>query len=308
MDTAWLAQEAKTIHQIFTNYFYILVSTLILLGVVLDYFKFAIGGTPQFTMLIGRALVASLLLMATPEIMNMLSSVTDAISQELGDMNKVKMVMNKMSEKVGTFSWSWASVKESLLLAISFVSFFILYIAVHIADALFLYTWMLLFVFSPVLIAFFVLPSTASATKGLFRSLIEVSGWKIVWSVLTSLLWSFAMVELDKPDSNISFLTMIVLNLMLFFSVIATPKITSALINGGLSQVASSFGDTFFNAAPFGLASAQQILQKPKQMTEAGVKTAVMGVKGYAMSKMASKAKSGEANKTGSKAHAKQQT
>ena len=237
MDTAWLAQEAKTIHQIFTNYFYMLVGTLILVGVVLDYFKLAIGGTPQFAMLIGRALIASLLLMATPEIMNALSSVTDAIAQELGDLNKVKLVMSRMSDKVGTFSWSWVSVKESLLLAISFITFFILYIAVHLADSLFLFTWMLLYVFSPLLIAFFVLPSTASATKGLFRSMMEVSGWKIVWSVLTSLLWSFAMIELDKPDSNISFLSAIVLNLMLFFSVLVTPKITSALINGGLSQV-----------------------------------------------------------------------
>ncbi len=304
MDTAWLAQEAKTIHQIFTNYFYLLVGTLILLGVVLDYFKLAIGGTPQFAMLIGRALIASVLLMATPEIMNALSSITDAVAQELGDLNKVKLVMSKMSDKVGTFSWSWVSVKESLLLAISFVTFFILYIAVHLADSLFLFTWMLLYVFSPVLIAFFVLPSTASATKGLFRSMMEVSGWKIVWSVLTSLLWSFAMIELDKPDSNISFLSAIVLNLMLFFSVLVTPKITSALINGGLSQVASSFGDTFFNSAPFGLTSPQQLLQKPKQLTEAGLKTAVLGPKGFVMSKM--KEKSQSANKAGSKAHAKQ--
>jgi hypothetical protein len=68
--------------------------------------------------------------------------------------------------------------------------------------------------------------------------------------------------------------------------------------------VASSFGDTFLNAAPFGLTSAQQLLQKPKQLTEAGVKTAVLGPKGFAMSKM--KEKSQSANKAGSKAHAKQ--
>lgn len=303
MDTSWLAQEARTIHQVFTNYFYILVGTLILLGVVLDYFKLAIGGTPQFGLLVGRALIASLLLMATPEIMNALSSVTDAISQELGDMNKVKFVMSKMSDKVGTFTWSWVSVKESLLLAISFITFFILYIAVHLADSLFLYTWMLLYVFSPVLIAFFVLQSTASATKGLFRSMIEVSGWKVVWSVLTSLLWSFAMIELDKPDSNISFLSVIILNLMLFFSVLVTPKITSALINGGLSQIASSFGDTFFNSVPFGLTSTQ-LLQKPREITEKVTKSAVLGPTKRLASKVFGRSK--KANKEGSKAHAKQ--
>lgn len=303
MDTSWLASEAKTIHQIFSNYFYLIIGTLILLGVALDYFKLVIGGTPQFTMLIGRALIASLLLISMPEIMNALSSVTDAISQELGDLNKVKLVMSKMSDKVDKLTWSWSSVKESLLLAISFVTFFILYIAIHLADSLFLFAWMLLFVFSPLLIAFFVLPSTASATKGLFRSLIEVSAWKIVWSVLTSLLWSFALIELDKPDSNISFLSAIILNLMLFFSVLVTPKITSALINGGLSQVASAFGDTFFNAVPFSLTSTK-ILQKPRQLAEAAT-SAAMRMPSKTPSKSVS-SNSRNANKQGSQAYSKQ--
>jgi len=270
MDTSWLAQEAKTIHQIFSGYFYILVGTLILIGVTLDYFKIAIGQTPQFGSLVGRALLASLLLVATPEIMNMLSSVTDSMAKELGDLNQFKYVLSRMGDKLGELSWSWVSFKESIILIISFLTFFILYITVHLADSFFLYTWMLIYVFSPILIALYVLPATASATKGLFKSMMEVCAWKIVWSVLASLLWSMALADLNKPEHNISFLSVVILNIMLAFSVVITPVVTRALINSGVSQVANSLGGLMLGAAAL----------TPVKMTMAAKMAARRGVQG----------------------------
>jgi hypothetical protein len=120
---------------------------------------------------------------------------------------------------------------------------------VHLADSFFLYTWMLLYVFSPLLVALFILPSTAAATKGLFRSMIEVCGWKIVWSVLASLLWSMALADINKPGHNISFLSAIILNILLAFSVLLTPLITRALLNGGVSQAANQMGGILLGAA-----------------------------------------------------------
>ena len=102
---------------------------------------------------------------------------------------------------------------------------------------------------SPLLVALFVLPVTAGATKQLFRSLFEVCAWKMVWGVLAAILWSFALSDINKPEHDVDFLTAIILNLMLAFSVIITPKITSAFLGGGISQVADSFGSTLLAAA-----------------------------------------------------------
>ena len=49
---------------------------------------------------------------------------------------------------------------------ISFVTFFLLYISVYIADAAITYAWVLLYVFSPLFTALYVLPVTSGATKG----------------------------------------------------------------------------------------------------------------------------------------------
>jgi hypothetical protein len=118
-----------------------------------------------------------------------------------------------------------------------------------VAGAIYLLTWTLLYVFSPLLIAAFTLPATASATRGLFQSLIEVCLWKIGWSVLAALLWSFALSEINSPKYDVDFLTAIVLNLMLAFSVLLTPVVVRSLVKGGMAGTANMMGGTLLAAA-----------------------------------------------------------
>ena len=257
MDMHWLAQEAKHIHSLFAGLFYTVILVLILLGVVLNYFKMPMGQVPEFLTLIGRAVVAAFLLVAFPEIMNTLADITDQLSKDVGQLNNFKLVVTRLGEKVGTLTWSWVSYKDSILLLVSYVSFFLLYVTVYLADAIFLFTWMLLYIFSPILIAGFVLPSTSAATKGLFAALIEVCLWKLTWSVLAALLWSFALSEINTPRYNVDFLTAILLNIMLAFSVVVTPLIVRALLKGGGHQASASLGGAILGVAaltPTGLA------------------------------------------------------
>lgn len=249
MDMNWLAAEAKTLHQIFTNVFFTLILTFLILGVVIEYFKFPLGDTPQFPQLVGRAFVACILLAVLPEIMNALSMITDAIVADVGKLTEFKHVLGRLGDKIGELSWSWVSVKDTMIVVISYLSFFFLYITVYLTDAYFLFAWMLLFVFSPLLIALFVFPMTAGATRTLFKSLIEVCLWKIVWSCLAALLWSFALSEINKTENEISFLTVIILNIMLAFSILMTPKMTSSFLGGGISNMASSLGNVVMGAA-----------------------------------------------------------
>ncbi|MGZ3798332.1 MAG: hypothetical protein ACXVB1_18325, partial [Pseudobdellovibrionaceae bacterium] len=81
MDMHWLAQEAKQVHDVFAGLFYSLVLSLVLIGVVINFFKFPMGEVPEFFQLAGRAIIAAFLLVAFPEIMNTLSDITDQISK-----------------------------------------------------------------------------------------------------------------------------------------------------------------------------------------------------------------------------------
>lgn len=236
-DLSWLALEAKKVHDIFAGYFYLLITVLMLLGIAVEHFKWPIGGVPNFGTLVGRALIAALLLHSYPDISNTIAEVADAISSQLGDLNNFKTILDRMGDKLGELSWSWSSFKETIILIISFLSFFLLYFSIHIADSFYIYVWVLLYVFSPLLIALFVLPVTASATSALFRSLIEVAAWKVVWSTLATLLWSNALSRINQEGSQISFLSAIGYNVILAGSLLLTPFVVHALAGGGLAQM-----------------------------------------------------------------------
>ena len=95
----------------------------------------------------------------------------------------------------------------------------------------------MLYVFSPLLIALYVLPVTAGATSGLFKSLIEVACWKIVWSVIATLLWSSALSQINQDGSQVNFLTAIGFNIILAGSLLLTPFVVHALAGSGLAQM-----------------------------------------------------------------------
>lgn len=192
---------------------------------------------PNFGTLVGRTLIAALLLHAYPEITNTIADLTDAFSAKIGDLNNFKLILDRMGDKLGELSWSWVSFKESIMLLLSFLTFFVLYFSIHIADSFYLYVWVMLYVFSPLVIALYVLPSTASATSALFRSLVEVACWKIVWSVIATLLWSSALSQINQEGSQVSFLSAIGFNIILAGSLLLTPFVVHALAGSGLSQM-----------------------------------------------------------------------
>jgi hypothetical protein len=249
MDMQWLSTEAKIIHELFASLFYSIVLFMFLIGVLVNFFKMPMGQVPEFFQIVGRAVIAAFILVAFPEIMNILADITDGLARDIGQLSNFKLVVGRLGEKIGELTWSWVSVKDSVLLLISYLTFFLLYVSVYVADAMYLLIWTLLYVFSPLLIAAFTLPSTAAATRGLFQSLIEVCLWKICWSVLAALLWSFALSEVNKPEYNVDFFTAILLNVMLAFSVLLTPLLVRSLIKGGISGAASGMGGAILATA-----------------------------------------------------------
>lgn len=239
-DLNWISQEAHKIHDWFQAIFYILVTLFLLIGVLMEYFKLPLGNTPSFGPLVGRALVAAILLFTYPEIANALNDVSSALSQKLGDLSDFKIALNRMGQKVDQLSWSWTSVRQSVIVGLSYLSFFLLYFSVHVAQAMYLYTSVLLYIFSPILIALFVLPQTATATSALYRSLFELSLWKPVWCVIATLIWSTGVSEIQGEGSSVSFLSAVCFCLIAVGSLLSTPLVVHSLAGAGLSSMAQN--------------------------------------------------------------------
>jgi hypothetical protein len=141
-----------------------------------------------------------------------------------------------------TYKFSWASLKQHVILWICYLAYFILYFTVHVAQAFHLYGLTLLYIFSPIIFAFFVLPGTAPATSALFRSVIEMSLWKPVWAVLATLLWSTGTSYLQADGSQVSFLSAICFCLIAAGSVVIAPFVVHMLANQGIHQMGRNLG------------------------------------------------------------------
>ncbi len=249
MDISWLATEAQKLHGIFQNAFFLMLVAFLILAVVLEFLKLPLGQSPAFATLVGRCLLATLFLVALPEVMNFVADATDSIAKEIGDLNNFKLVLSRLGDKLKDLSFSWTSFRDVITILLSFLSFCALYITVYFADAAFILCWTLIYVFSPLVLALYVFPQTAGATRTLFISMIEVSLWKICWAAMSTLLWSTAVSDINDPSANINWLTSIVMNLMLMVSILMTPKLVKMLISGGMSEIASTTQGAVMTAA-----------------------------------------------------------
>ena len=232
-DFSWLAQEAKSLHTLFENIFYGIVTVLILIGVAIEFFKIPLGGTPSVQILIGRAVIATVMLITFPEVTNTLADLTDNLGQEIGDLSNITKVTERLSEKLEQETFS-IQVKRLVIGAVAFLSHLILYISLFILDALYFFTWSVLYIIAPLCFALFALPQTAGLAKNLYKSLFIVSSWKISWHILSALLWSAALIEFEKTGSDIGFFTLISFNLLLALSMFFFPIVVTSFINTGL--------------------------------------------------------------------------
>ncbi len=277
MDISWISTQAKEIHTFFVSIFYCLATILLLVGVLVDYFKLPLGGTPGFSQLLGRVLIACILLTAYPEISNIVAAVADSVADKLGSINSFHNVMQSAGAAIKQHSWSWTSIGDTLLSVVSYLVYLVLYLTVFFFDAAIIYSLTLLYIFSPIMIAFYILPATASMTGGLFRTLFEVATWKIVFAVLGTLLWSTALNNFSHSDQG-NFITLLALTLMLAFSLLLTPIVVKNLISGTISNIATQTAGLAAMGLTAGFASPAALAGFASKGTKAAASSAIRSI------------------------------
>lgn len=264
-DMAWIVETSRELRLIFESSFYAFAGMLLMIGILMEFFKFPIGGVPSFAPLVGRVIVAFLLLVSYQDVANAISELSDALSAEISNTNDMLGGVETAWSKIRDLDWGWVSIGQTLIWFFGYISYVILYISVFFFDAAIVFVWMLCFVMSPLLIALFILPQTAMATKALYRTLLEVAAWKVVWSLTSALLWKSTLTQLGSEASP-NFITTVAYMLMLSISVLATPFLVKSFLGSGLSALS---GMAMAGAAAMASGGV---------LTPAGFKSAVTGV------------------------------
>lgn len=238
-----LGSLMRDLHNEFVRIYYLMLPVFFALSVVIGWFRSPQGGA-DFLDTLKRTVIATILLVAFPEISQAIIFIADGIADKIDSVNSIDAVIRMAQEKSQTYSHSSLSLllqfDDLIIACLSFCSYLILYCARYLMIALYHFYWLFFMASAPLLLLFNLFPATSQITANLFKGMIEVACWKIVWAIMGAMLASLSFGEMYR--SNGSYIELIVMNFVIAMAMLLTPKIVSSLTGGGVQSTATEIG------------------------------------------------------------------
>ena len=231
------------LHREFVNMYYLLLPVFFLVAVALTWFK-SPSGSPDFMDILKRAVVATLLLVAFPDISRAIIEIADSIALRIDEVNGIDNILKMAEQKSESYTMSASSLllqfDDLIIASLSIFSYIILYIARYLTIAMYHFFWLFFMVTSPLLILFHMFEGTSQITKNLFSGMIEVACWKIVWAILGAMLTALAFGDAYQAEG--SYITLVVMNFVIASAMLMTPMLVKSLYSKGLTSMAGPIG------------------------------------------------------------------
>ncbi len=231
------------LHEELVRCFYLFLPVFFCLALVIEWFKNP-AGSPDFLGTVKRAIIATILVISFQEISETILALADGLAMKISDLSGIDSIMKMASQKASTYTMSATSVilgfNDMVIALLSFLSYIVLFIARWITVAVYHFMWSTLVILSPILILFTLFQGTVSIPINLFKSLIEVASYKIIWAVLSAMLTSLAFGNAYAADGN--YVTIIVLNFVIALAMLGTPLVVKSLVGGGLANMSETLG------------------------------------------------------------------
>lgn len=238
-----LGSLMRDLHHEFVLMYYLLLPVFFTLAVAVQWFK-SPTGSPEFLDILKRTVIATILLVAFPDIAKAIVSVADGIAERVDKLNSLDTIIRMAEEKSQNYSMSASSIllqfNDLIIAILSFISFLILYVARYLTVAMYHFFWTFFLIAAPLLLLFNIFQGTAQITKNLFKGMIEVACWKIVWAILGAMLSALSFGDAYQAEGN--YLTLIVMNFVISVAMLMTPMMVKSIVGGGLQSMSSSMG------------------------------------------------------------------
>ncbi len=250
----------------FSQLYYILLPLFFVLAVVHAWFANPQGG-PEFLGILKRAIIATILLVAFPEITEAILMLANGIADKIDKYAGLDAFMLMAEKKSRSYSMSVTSVllqfNDLLIATLSFLSYIVLYFARSITFAMYYFFWVFYSIVAPMALLLMLFPSTTRIAGNLFKGMIEVACWKIVWSILGAMLTALAFGDAYQIEGG--YVTLMVMNFVIAVAMLGTPMIVSSLVGSGLNSAAPYLGAAAVTAMASVPAKAVQLTQATRQ-------------------------------------------
>ncbi len=265
-----LGSLMKDLHQQFVTIYYLMLPVFFALSIAMAWFR-SPQGSIEFLDILKRAVIATLLLVAFPDISRAIIYVADGITEKIDALNSIDVMVRMAQEKSEAYSASTTSLllqfNDLIIAVLSFLSFLVLYIARYITVAMYHFFWIFFMITAPLLLLFNLFASTSQITINLFKGMMEVASWKIVWAILGAMLTALSFGDAYKAEGN--YLTLIVMNFVIAIAMLATPMMVKSLVGSGLQSMSSTLGATAVAAMVAAPARAAMVATKSRKALNA---------------------------------------
>lgn len=245
LDFNQLSPLMRDLHSECVKLFYLLLPVLFALALTIQWFRRA-SGAVDFLGVLKRATVCTLLLVSFPEISDAIIQITEGVSGRIDQVQSLEKVIDAAKTKVDSYSQTKTPIllgfNDFILSSMTFLTFFLLYVAHYLTLALFHFFWFFYNVTAPLLILFHLFESTSQITTNLFRGMIEVACWKIIWAILGVMLMSLSIGQMYQVEG--SYITVMAMNIIIAVAMILTPILVHALVGSGVHNVAPMLATT----------------------------------------------------------------
>jgi hypothetical protein len=249
-DFSLLSPLMQQLHGEFVKIYFLMLPAAFALAVCVQWFNSA-NGAVDFLDILRRALISTLLLIAFPEISQAIVAVGDGIAQRVDQVDSLQAILDMASQKISTYSFSakdFLLAFDDLFIALlTFLSYWVLLFARYLIVVMYNFFWIFLIVVSPLLLLFNLFKGTSHITANLFRSMIEVASWKIVWAVLGAMLTSLSFGKMYMIEG--SYITLTLMNFVIALAMVTTPLLVRSLVGSGIHHATSAIGPTAALAA-----------------------------------------------------------
>ncbi|MBF0363674.1 MAG: hypothetical protein HQK49_21830 [Oligoflexia bacterium] len=236
----WIPDVCRELKGNIDTIYWILLAPFTTFCILLEYFKFG-ENSPDVFKIIRRMVISVILFISFNECLHVISELTEGLSQKIGGITNLQLVLDEINRRNSTITVSWVKFKEYLIFTLNLISYMVAYLGIFVANALIHFVWSILFIISPLMILCYVNEGTAYITKNLYKGILTVASWKILWSLLAVLILKFITASNLTAGGEDNFLTAIMINFFVGFSMLFIPVTAKSILNDGLSNVGQHY-------------------------------------------------------------------
>ena len=235
----WIPEAAREMRAELVDMYWTMLVIVTLFVAVFEFFKMD-QGRPDPNRILKRVVLSIIMLWSFDETVNLVGALTDGIAERIGGTENLKALFAEIKRSHGENSPGLFQYRQMLMYYLSAICYIVALVGYFVTDVSIHFVYTVLYVLSPLMILAYVPEGTAHITANLYRGILQVSLWKVLWCLMGNLLFRLADVS-DMGDTD-NMIMRPVLNIIIAISMFRIPFFASSLLGDGLLGTAKGIG------------------------------------------------------------------